>query len=330
MIIASIGVTVVGCAEAMSELVDAAREGGRYPALKWPVDPEAWVKLYRGHRRLQRVVLDQFLGGREVIEGGEAEATVSDVVELMQVGLRRSGRITGAEVHEVTRILKEHPKEVMEGAEAAREAWEGLMSDDDKIGPEDDKEMKEALRQPEVLFFLLVWGPCFFEYGQYPPRLMRKARQGDPDALEKILRLDKRAIHDPKIAREWSTASMNRNAYFDRLAGALAGEPVKLLGLSQVKVLMAALLSNLSKLLADGVERACESMGQPVPPALIPLAKRLSGRDIRELFDAYQKDVKRNSLACDNDLPGDNEALKKALQRNRPLWDFLFESAGLS
>ena len=49
------------------------------------------------------------------------------------------------------------------------------------------------------------------EYGEYAPRLMRRARQGNMEAVEKVLWLDKTAIDDPRIAREWQEASRQRS-----------------------------------------------------------------------------------------------------------------------
>jgi hypothetical protein len=47
----------------------------------------------------------------------------------------------------------------------------------------------DPLGAAENQFFMRVWLPCWMLYGEHPPRLMRRARQGDMNALQDLLRL---------------------------------------------------------------------------------------------------------------------------------------------
>ena len=54
--------------------------------------------------------------------------------------------------------------------------------------PQVEQAINQSLKDPEFLFFLRVTSPCWLLYGDYPARMLRKARNGDMDALEKLLR----------------------------------------------------------------------------------------------------------------------------------------------
>ncbi len=78
---------------------------------------------------------------------------------------------------------------------------------DDLSPPPVDPSQKEQMvtllqnMDMESSFFVLVTVPCWLIYRISPTRLYRKARQGNMDALGKLLSLDPLMLHDPTIGK---------------------------------------------------------------------------------------------------------------------------------
>jgi hypothetical protein len=325
LLVALVAIEAVSSADELATVVTNAAEGGRYGLQEEAVDLGKWIRLYRGHRRLQRFVLDEIVAS---LAGLGDEGALSEIVEVLQSSVREKARMEPIELQkEVEEFARNDPEGLQEAVRLGQETARDLFAADDVLdcgGATDDGEWTALLAREETLFFMLVWVPCLLEYGEYPARLMRRARQGEPDALDKLLRLDKRAISDKKIGQEWARASTKRNGSFELMWKALH-DPPKEMGAGKVKMVLAGLISACSKFIAEQLKKGSAESGIPVPAALLPLTKRLNGPAIRDLFDAYHKDVTGDRMAQDDDIPKDNEALKKALQRRQKLWDFLWE-----
>jgi hypothetical protein len=151
--------------------------------------------------------------------------------------------------------------------------------------------------EAELAFLFLVAFPCLLLYKECPSRLYRKARQGNTNAIHKLLRLDPFLLHDPSIGREIQKVRIHgrQTAYADLLNAPL--KPIKLKLTSRtIKDMLAGLIS----LLADALK-------QP-----------LTSTDIRDLFDAVAQDADKRDI--DTSLPESQEAYSKVIQRNRPDW----------
>jgi hypothetical protein len=147
------------------------------------------------------------------------------------------------------------------------------------------------LMGPEGQFMVRVWLPCVILYRQPPARLLRRARAGDDDAFEALLRLDKSVISDPVLWWRWHAALEDpKPGQRKRFREAIAGRPRKRFNAKTIRIAFAGLLSQLSK------REGCE----------------MTSTEIREWFSAFT----RHGHLADEAMPG-GEALTKAIQRNR-------------
>lgn len=163
-----------------------------------------------------------------------------------------------------------------------------------EIDGEEIEKLKKALKRPEMVFFIRVWVPCFFLYGEFPGKLLRKARLGDIDAMEKLLRVDPSAIGDTGICENFHRASGKKNkSEFNILVKALQKKPKGKITQRKTKYSIAGLISALSN----------RSLTEPM---------------IRGLFDAVAHDVKKEDI--DTSLPDAPEAFSKAIQRQKAFW----------
>jgi hypothetical protein len=156
-------------------------------------------------------------------------------------------------------------------------------------------EIEHWIGHPEVQFLLRVWVPCLVHYRSVPGLLLYKARNGDLDALEKLLRLDKGVVHDPRIAEQLHSANQGPNiARAHRLRQAIAGEPLHLPDRQSVKIRLGADLIILAH--AFGV--------------------RFDSSHIRAFYDEL---ARASGDLVDRDLPASPETLSKGLNREKRL-----------
>lgn len=83
-----------------------------------------------------------------------------------------------------------------------------LIDHQSQISPLQLPNGKEFIFPPSVAFTILVWFPCMFLIGDYPPVLLRKARHGDFDILCELISVDRSVLFDPVISKqvhEWTT-----------------------------------------------------------------------------------------------------------------------------
>jgi hypothetical protein len=151
-----------------------------------------------------------------------------------------------------------------------------------------------------MLFFYRVCIPCWLLYRQFPPTLLRSARTGNIDSIEKLLRLDSSTIHDPKIAEIYHQEQSKKNkSVYDLMAQSLDKSPRAKITLQKIKMNFAGLLSAYSS-----------AFGQ-----------RLTEPEIRALFDAISRDSGKGDI--DTDLPDGSEVFSKAIQRERKFWSII-------
>ncbi len=109
------------------------------------------------------------------------------------------------------------------------------------------EKLRKVMKRQEMFFYLRVWVPCWFLYKDYPPRMVRRARLGDPSSMEKLLRLDVRVLDDSKIRESFYEAKRKSKRWtVDRLTEALQGGPKGKITLKKVKCSIAGLISSLS------------------------------------------------------------------------------------
>jgi len=176
-----------------------------------------------------------------------------------------------------------------------------VISDDshkDK-GPYEDtrKRNKSIKNKTELIFFIRVWIPCILFYGDYPANILRKARHGDENALEKLIRLDKSVIHDSKIMEIHHQAAVaKKQGTMDIITKAMNKSPKMKIDPQKVKYSLAGLISLIS----------------------ITLGKKLKAVEIHGLFNAISSDTSDESI--DPDLIVTPETFEKAIQRAKTFW----------
>lgn len=270
------------------------------PRLSAPCSIDEWLKLYRDHRRLADVL------GKDCGLDAADDPAASELFAEM----RRIGSLAKSDPEAMKKeIAAEIQKDPAEFARVVVEVQEGMKKDHDarmKSSANSSFEFNEAAMikwtsRPETQFFLRVWFPCYLEYRCYPVELLRHARDPeskphDDDALEDLLRLDKSAIFEPRIAAKLHRAyhSDGRKGYrriMKALAGRLKGETSR----GKVKCALAGLISDWA------IRFKCP----------------MNETEIREVFDAY---ARAQGKLIDNDLPKSKETFAKSIQRQRSRW----------
>jgi hypothetical protein len=158
-------------------------------------------------------------------------------------------------------------------------------------------EMVNIVRSPKMNFFVNVYVICAAFYGEEPGILLRNARLGNYDALERLLRLDESMISEPGVAAQiFRLKASGKRSQYENLFACLGRKPKLDLTLQRIKHVKAGQISALAELM--GV--------------------KLTAPDIRALFNAISKDSGKGLE--DSDLPLNDEAFSKAVQRERAVW----------
>ena len=254
-----------------------------------------WIYLYKDHRRLEKFLVEIFKEFGGIAEYGAylAESFFEGIQYLRKVGpgsLKK--QFEGMSDDEREGIQNEAVKILDQLYDLHKSDIESDI--EGKVDKELLEKLKKAFKKPEMLFFLRVWVPCLFLYGEYPGKLLRKARLGIIDAMEKLLRVDPSAIGDKIICEQFHRASGKENkSDFNILVKALQKRPKGKVTQRKTKYSIAGLISALSN----------GSLTEP---------------SIRRLFDAVAHDVKKEDI--DTNLPDAAEAFSKAIQRQRIFW----------
>lgn len=166
-----------------------------------------------------------------------------------------------------------------------------------EIPEEYRKEFLKNLTKPEIIFFLRVFAPCFSLYQAYPIELLRKAKCGDDKALEKLIRLDKSIIFDPKISEIiHQSQALKEQARMSMIKTAFSSQP-KAMKMETIKCQLGGLVSFIS-----------ESLKQKLNPS-----------DIKKLYDAIAQDLRVDMH--DQDLHKMTvPTFAKRINRNHLMW----------
>lgn len=269
-----------------------------------------WLDLYKNHNGVTFELISIFrsFGGiaKEVAELYECLLT-------SQKAKKSSGQIrsisemsknTAFVIEQITNAAESNPELMAELEKVNRFHQDELELDlSGEVTDEQFEMVNQAIHKPAFLYLLKVLGPCFLLYMEHPTSLYRKARLGDVDSWDKLLRVDKFLISDPYISRRLTKAYVD-NDYIshNRMLKALEGTPRKKSPQSS-KIFYAGFISIISELLGS----------------------RLSSAEIRELFNAVAIDSGLHEQ-IDEDLPSSPEALTKGIQRVRNFLNLPFTS----
>ena len=304
-IIAIIAQQCASGADACFDFFSSIKAGERYLGDR-PLPPiKKWLSLYRSNRRLQDYFITRFrsLGGFYEILAESISALLFQRRYRLKIG-------TDAFIKEVRQEIENLSiDDRLELVEAFQKSFQEayLISLDDTeshISGSVDEPLKQqvlsAIKEPEALFLAGVVFPCWILYQVHPAKLFRQARLGNINAMDKLLRIDKAVLHDPKIGEHfYKIANQKKRSQFDRLTQAIQKGPEGKITLQKIKMLIAGFISKASQ----------------------ALGRRLSAPEIRSLFDAIAQDAGRGDI--DTDIPDSPEAFAKAIRRERSFWKII-------
>lgn len=307
---------IAGSAEECYQACLLAREGENIDGLKSLPSLHQWYKLYRNHRRLTEIVPELFLKAEP--ETGYMESVLS----LFQ----GSQDITNIPIEQIQAEVDKIPKDAWGGISEDAIAQMNSMYEDhlnelrilNRPKGELAAKMQELLKNvPEIQFFFRVAFPCWAEYGKPIAKLLREARQGNINAIEDILRLDRSALEDERIREYYHQAiARQKKAEIKIIEKALSGKPKGSLTILKVKYALAALIFKICAAFDRGVLTICEK-SLPNPPFKIsPI--RLKIPEVRRLFDAVAKDF--HNQHRDLDFPEAPNSFQMGLRRELDFW----------
>lgn len=255
--------------------------------------PPSWFALYRTHKKpltfLKKLFTDYSSFSSPSIEFAE------NVIEgARQLGRLPPGTPITITVEELEQINKAKQKVLAESLSDIKS---------DKAAEAADPQTKDAMlsflvgMDLESSFFVLVTVPCWLLYQIHPGRLYRKARQGNFDALQKLLNLDPLMIHDPMIGKQIQKLRFkNKSRQYEKLFEILLKKSTIHVTPQQMKYAIGGFLSALAQLLKI----------------------RLTAPDIQKLFDAVSLDF--DGFNRDSCLPNSSETFARAIYRYRNDW----------
>jgi len=262
-------------------------------------DPDVWLKLYRksfsvqfagaillyGYRQgLNIVVAFRLIMSQSLKARRNPEAYTEELAkEIQKMGKEKFLKRTNTYGKLMFKTLNNEIDEQLNE----------LVDQPQALSDKEDDTFEFVMASQEISFFLRVWLPCFVLHHTEPIIMMKKARQGDMQALENLLRIDKMVLFEPKIRDQYIHAKYSPiNGILNRISKAFTGRTAS--GVSRKKV---------KKQIAHFVHQMFGAMNV-----------KLSVSDVQEFFDAL---AAAKGLLRDEDIISE-EALKKALERAEP------------
>lgn len=148
----------------------------------------------------------------------------------------------------------------------------------------------------ESSFYVFVAVPCWFMYRTSPTTLYRQARQGDFEALGKLLRLDQLMLHDPAIGKRIIEYRFNHStSKYKKLITDSQNPPKGKTSRKNILLSVVGFIFALSQL----------------------TTAPLSTLDIMKLIEAYDEDTNSNFI---EEFSDESESLRRALEPDRNLW----------
>ena len=316
--------------EPFYEVATSAREKKLDTFAAQPNCPEAWYALYRQHRRVEAVLLSMLLVGEaaiEVVDEIRSEANQLRADLWQRVREVRDNALQGC---------MDAPQKEQKGDFYSQyvEWLEQIIADDQQHEKETALKLLNVL---EIRFYLTVTMPCLLEYGTSPVKLLRSARQGNLDAIEKLVRLDSGVLEDPCVRKHLLQAKgdLERTKL---LTDAISGSPNRKLTRQNTKYVHAALIWRIGQ----ECERRINGMFDDIVKAVakhVPKHQRnvfklkaqaqlkkkrglprfkFTMPDIQRLFDAIARDTK--GTLRDLDLPVEERTFAKRVRDYVDFW----------
>lgn len=155
----------------------------------------------------------------------------------------------------------------------------------------------------KLQFFIRIIVPCIILHGQFPSTILRRARNGNEEAIEKLSRIDHSVIHDSRISQYIFALSFRNPTRYKFLIKSLTKDHSKP-GHDEIKISLAALISHINSLISSAYNN-----------------KKMTYTQIRDLFI---DEAKLRGLEDDIDLPPGDDAFSRRIRRNN-MWNELFK-----
>ena len=289
--LAAIALTIAGFSKESFELYESVQKGKRIegdiplPSLK------TWLNLYR------KALLNA-LGNIN-----DNTAKEADVLKLLLEAARQMQKNGEKYKAGLERIPPDERQKMFEDSIRKLEEYKELVINDFVSEPTEKEgtEFRKDMPKPELIFFIRVLVPCFTLYGIYPVDLLRQAQNGDDDALEKIIRLDKSIIFEPKISEIIHQAqALKKQERMTMIKKAFISKPKVTMNMKTIKCHLGGLISYLS----------------------MTINQKIIAADIMRLYDSLASDMGIDKV--DHDLyKMSPQVFEKAIQRSRSMWHIL-------
>jgi hypothetical protein len=291
--LAPMALKIAGYSKRCFELSESVRNEKRIegdiplPSLK------TWLKLYRNPKKIGKVLINAM----ESINDDNAKE--ANILKILNEGASQLQNNADKVQNELKKLTQDEWTVIRENSMKMMEEFKELAINDfvSNFNKKENNEFEKNLTKPEFIFFIRVMAPCFSIYYTYPHELLRQAQNGDDDALEKLIRLDKSIIFEPKISEIIHQAqALKEQARMSMIKMAFTSPPTAPLKMRTIKCHLGGLISYFS----------------------IALKQKINAVDIWKLYDAIALDMNDD---IDQDLDGINEeTFAKEIQNARKLW----------
>lgn len=282
-----------GSSKEIYELINSVRKGKRIEGDISLPSVKTWLKLYKNPKRIGKALLNAMA---EYDHESERQVKILQSINDDAKQMQNNPEKYKAELEKMTTEEKQIAFE--QSMMMFKELQQLTINDlNAEVNEAQRNKFINSIKSPEMIFFFRVQAPCFMLYGTYPHMLLKKAQTGDDDALEKLIRLDKSIIFEPKISEIIHHAqALRAQARMSMIQKAFIGKPKAKTSIKKVKILLGGLISYFS----------------------MKFNQKLSAIEIRNLFDAIALD---NNDDIDQDLGNMvGEPFEKAIQRSRNFW----------
>ena len=263
-----------------------------------------WLGFYRNHSKVVAGLFDAI---------GSLDSDAREIGDGYKDFLRLTkalGKMSAEEIKaQVEKMAAGGVKEIShEELEEFFESYVDTFSPDknhNRENIEQKKNLGELTNKAEIIFFMRVLFPCVNIYGVYPEELLRRAQAGDEDALEKLIRLDKSIIFEPKVSEIVHQAQAERvPGRMNRIKVAFKSQPKIYMTATKIEYLLGGLISFFS----------------------IMMGRKIQAVEIKKLFNAIALDFNKGGVNPYAVIV--TEEYQKAIQRYRIFWSSIIPFAG--
>lgn len=305
-------------------VMEAIREGTVDERLPAKPEPAVWLGYYRDHRRVTVAINNYFpevLGGK----GEEGQRNLDDLRAAMNQARENPTKFKNQLKRFGKKRLVLFLQEIFRArGKAYKRHLEEVRRELTGTGRKDKRNVDRILeKSPEFHWYLRVALPCVVVYRTFPITLLRMARRrgkgasgaaAQARAIERLVRLDPMAIHDPKIER-WINGvhgSVRELRIQQVNAWVSEGLDTGKFSARMVKQSMGGLILALAELFGR--------YWSWVPPLL--REPYIEARHVLELFHAVQRDKAGKVVGVyDEDLVDlQLESWRRAIKTQRKLW----------